>query len=56
MNKFSSTEFNTKALRDESKIESTDENDDVISLMINFTNAILISLFNIVKNRNDNLN
>ena len=56
MNKFSLTESDTKVLCDESKIESTDENNDVISLIMNFTNAISISLFNIVKDKNDDLN
>ena len=56
MNKFSSTKFNTKALCDENRIESTNENDDIISLIINFTNAILISLSDIVKSKNNDLN
>ena len=56
MNKFSSTEFNTKALYNESRIESTDEDDDIISLMMSFTNAILISLSDIVKDKSNDLN
>ena len=56
MNKFSSTEFDTKILCDKSKVELTNENDDAISLMMNFTNAILISLSNIMKDKNDDLN
>ena len=56
MNKFSSTEFDIKALYDESRVESTNENDNVISLMMSFTSAISISLFDIVKNKNDDLN
>ena len=56
MNKFLSTEFDTKVLCNESKIESTDEDDDVISLMMNFINAILISLSDIMKDKSDDLN
>ena len=56
MNKFSLTEFDTKVLCNESKIELTNEDDDVISLIMNFTNAILISLFDIVKDKSDDLN
>ena len=56
MNKFSSTESDMKTLCNESKVELTDENDDIILLMMNFINAILISLFDIVKNKSDDLN
>ena len=56
MNKFLSTEFNTKVLYDKNKVELINENNDIISLMINFTSAILISLFNIMKNKTDDLN